>query len=761
MNNFSFVIQADENSALELQLGRFIPTAATSAAASAAAAAASVAAIGSGASPDAGTLTGPEVLPLSRGAGLLQTTLTKVAQWILQTFAGLPKTPIQFGAKGDGATDDTAAFTSLEASYAGKVIDLQGRTYVVAAIPTKNAYHNGVFSVSGGATNQALLGKTFATSRARFHAFGGQLVSLHKSLCNPLEQQTTIAFIGDSITWGLQLAENAISTPRNGTLADQRDNYASESWVNQFKRYIGATYFDNTAPVQSNWSYSSGGQSTATFSRTEQLYTAYQPFTVATSSATNVETKDSGALLGYRHTLGINPTGSTASISFPFTGTAFNLVFTSISAADSADYEVVVNGVSQGTFSSFTTGSTYQQRRTHTFGYVRNKTIQINVKYAAANTSVAHLNFEAIEVIKQCSILNQGVIGTTAYQYNYYNFGQNGFGPTVVTSDLNYVFVQLGTNDRASTMTSYSIANGINSFKKWMNALLANVTPTASVILMNSNPASADSKPTYSFDMQDVRNMVHQLGSDNSLDVIDNYSIFSGLDNSVYTADGLHPNLLGHTMYARNIIGALEASAAGVTAFTQRPTFAGATPWDSANLNFATPPAIGATTPSTGKFTTLQATSTITPSSTAGIVGTATNDNANAGSVGEFISSTVLIGSAVALTNATTANVTSISLTAGDWDVTGNVWTNPAGSTTQSLFAAAISTTSATFPTAPASGGSIQLPYAAATGTAIGGPVGRTRLSLSGTTTVFLVVNVNFAASTNSAFGFIGARRVR
>jgi lysophospholipase L1-like esterase len=461
------------------------------------------------------------------------------------------------GAKGDGLTDDTAAFSTFEASYSGRIVDLCGLTYVVSSIPTKNAYHNGVFAV-GGVTQRAILSKTYSIGRPRFHQFGGQLRALHKSLTNPLEQQTAIAFMGDSITWGLQLAENAISTPRNGTLADQRDNYASESWVNQFKRYIGAMYFDNAAPVLSNWSYSSGGQSTAIFSRTEQLYTAYAPFTVALSSANSVETKDAGALLGYRHTLGINATGSTASISFPFTGTSFNLVFTSISATDSADYEVVVNGVSQGTFSSFTTGSAYQQRRTHTFGYVRNKTIQINVKYAAANTSVAHLNFEGIEIIKQCSILNQGVIGTTAYQYNYYNFGQNGFGPSVVTPDLNYVFVQLGTNDRASTMTSYSIANGINSLKKWMNALLANVAPTASVILMNSNPASADSKPTYAFGMQDVRNMVHQLGSDNSLDVIDNYSIFAGLDNSVYTADGLHPNLLGHTMYARNIIGALE-----------------------------------------------------------------------------------------------------------------------------------------------------------------------------------------------------------
>jgi lysophospholipase L1-like esterase len=329
--------------------------------------------------------------------------------------------------------------------------------------------------------------------------------------------------------------------------------------VNEFKRFVGAQYFGNAAPTLSNWSYSSGGQSSATYARTEQLYTGNGgPITLNIASATNVQTKDAGALLGYRHTLGINPTGSTAEVSFTFTGSAFNLRFTSISAADSADYEVFVNGTSQGVFSSFTTASAYKQSRTHTFGYVRNGTVKIATRYNANNTGVAHLNFEAIEVIKQCTIHNQGVIGTTAYQYQYYNFGANG--PTVATPDMNYVFLQLGTNDRANTMTTYSIANGILSFKSWMNTLLGKITPTASVILMVSNPAANESPASYSFTQQDVRNMVHQLGVDNTMDVIDNYTLFSGMDSTAYTADGLHPNLLGHAMYARNIINAIESA---------------------------------------------------------------------------------------------------------------------------------------------------------------------------------------------------------
>src|SRR4029077_4886616 len=51
------------------------------------------------------------------------------------------------------------------------------------------------------------------------------------------------------------------------------------------------------------------------------------------------------------------------------------------------------------------------------------------------------------------------------------------------------------------------------------------------------------------------------------------------------------------------------------------------------------------------------------------LLGTATNDNATAGNVGEYIESVIPAGAAIAITSATNTNLTSISLTAGDWDV--------------------------------------------------------------------------------------------
>lgn len=147
--------------------------------------------------------------------------------------------------------------------------------------------------------------------------------------------------------------------------------------------------------------------------------------------------------------------------------------------------------------------------------------------------------------------------------------------------------------------------------------------------------------------------------------------------------------------------------------------------------------------------------------STGGIVGTTTNNNTNAGNVGEYIESDVLSGSAVSLTTGAPANLTSISLTAGDWDVGGAVVFVPAGTTTVSALAASTSTTSATFATAPNKGAYFGLTLPFTTGQGQIAPLGNRRYSVSGTTTVFAVVQASFGVSTMTAYGTLWARRRR
>lgn len=148
----------------------------------------------------------------------------------------------------------------------------------------------------------------------------------------------------------------------------------------------------------------------------------------------------------------------------------------------------------------------------------------------------------------------------------------------------------------------------------------------------------------------------------------------------------------------------------------------------------------------------------ITSTTSFAMVGTSTNNSAAAGGIGEFVSSYVASGSAVSLATATTTNCTSISLTAGDWDVEGNV--NFTGSTaTVTAGTAGISTTSATLPTdgSEVTSGAMTTALSSVDGITLP----RKRISIASTTTVYLVMQKTFSAGTEAGYGGITARRAR
>jgi len=142
------------------------------------------------------------------------------------------------------------------------------------------------------------------------------------------------------------------------------------------------------------------------------------------------------------------------------------------------------------------------------------------------------------------------------------------------------------------------------------------------------------------------------------------------------------------------------------------------------------------------------------------IPGTATNDNAAAGNVGEFIFSTVAGGSAVPLTTATGANMTSVSLTAGDWDCQANVVRSFGATTSITTASSGISTTSATL--GSAANATTQYVTAAFVPNAqMSWLTPIVRESLAAPTTIFAVALDNFTVSTDSVFGTLRCRRVR
>jgi hypothetical protein len=142
---------------------------------------------------------------------------------------------------------------------------------------------------------------------------------------------------------------------------------------------------------------------------------------------------------------------------------------------------------------------------------------------------------------------------------------------------------------------------------------------------------------------------------------------------------------------------------------------------------------------------------------TGGIVGTTTNDNAGAGKVGEYVSSTVAYVSRVTITTDTSANLTSISLSAGDWDVTGVVQYEITGGGSTTYRIASISQTSATD-----SANAWELAQCSITSSSYESVVVPVvRVSLSSTTTIYCVAKATFASGTCKVYGGLRARRVR
>lgn len=141
--------------------------------------------------------------------------------------------------------------------------------------------------------------------------------------------------------------------------------------------------------------------------------------------------------------------------------------------------------------------------------------------------------------------------------------------------------------------------------------------------------------------------------------------------------------------------------------------------------------------------------------------GSSTNDNAAAGYYGEYTESSIAVGSAVSLSTGASKTVTSISLTAGDWEVCGDLALTQGGSTVLTVWAGGISLVTNTLPTPPNGGAYFNSYFPSTAGLNPANPVGCMRQSLSGTTTVYLVTQATFSTSTAAVYGDIWARRTR
>jgi hypothetical protein len=148
--------------------------------------------------------------------------------------------------------------------------------------------------------------------------------------------------------------------------------------------------------------------------------------------------------------------------------------------------------------------------------------------------------------------------------------------------------------------------------------------------------------------------------------------------------------------------------------------------------------------------------------SSAQIQGTTSVGNAASGFLGEFISSNPSSGVAVGSSGAF-VTITSISLTAGDWDVEGTVSLVTGATTAGTVFSGGISL-NATSEDTQASGGVFDSFNTLVASSIYLSPTGKRRINIASTTTIFLVGAATYSVAGGATWGtnsFINARRVR
>jgi hypothetical protein len=138
--------------------------------------------------------------------------------------------------------------------------------------------------------------------------------------------------------------------------------------------------------------------------------------------------------------------------------------------------------------------------------------------------------------------------------------------------------------------------------------------------------------------------------------------------------------------------------------------------------------------------------------------GEPSNGSAAAGEIGEFSSSAVTTGT---LTTSTPTNVTSITLAAGDWDITAGY--NASGGTNPSVTDIWVSINTVTATNVNTAGQSFRVRGMTLTDPVAAGTLGPLRVSLAGSATYYLNCQVAYSGSgaTFTVSGIIRARRVR
>lgn len=382
---------------------------------------------------------------------------------------------------------------------------------------------------------------------------------LIKIFNDPLCQYVSIKIIGDSVSWGQLVTGMASIEPRNGTLTDTRNNSTSNSWVNLLHRYVGGsilnshyTYTESLTPG------AQGGVNIFSYKKEINLLPKISDvnFNVVNNSAATLKSEWVESYYADAYSQGflsftVQYSTDEGRIDFKFTGNNFKLRYAQIS--DGARYELFVNNVSQGIFSTQvgdmgnSSSSGVGFIKNHAFAYIKDGDISIRV--IAGDIARVLFRIENIVIPREIKITNQGINGTTAAKYLT-------FIDDVLETGDSMALIMLGINDRYAEIGA---VNSINAYENAIIGLINKCIDNGTIPILMCPTAVVTEDINDGFTIGDVRNSLKKIADLYNLIFIDHYKdTYDQLNVIPYIlADGTHPSDEGSKDYFKRIKAAI------------------------------------------------------------------------------------------------------------------------------------------------------------------------------------------------------------
>ena len=405
-------------------------------------------------------------------------------------------------------------------------------------------------------TTTLIAAKEYANQLSK-NPIKNNIEQLYDDLHNPL-MSVRIKLVGDSITWGFKASGESVADPRAGKITDPRnttDASISPSWANLLSRYLMTAFSDGAITHAGNGLAYADSANTITISKNANLFSYYssrldKTYTSAQAVAQVGMSTTSETGEYFDLTSLANTDDKPTELSFYTNADTFTIIYAELALSNASDYkvEILINDVSHEIFSPYAATNAFNKRKVVIGQAGKHKITIRNI----TTGFYGHFRMQGVELNRTLSVTNDGIIGSTTKSWlSTVKLSDS------IDADDDYVFVQLGTNDRVAS-ANITLSDTAKNLRTIVSNISTITSDNAKVIIMSANAVTQTETNTsvFRFNMRNLNNCIKNVASDLGLPFISNYeqTLQAKIVGTIFLADGLHPNDTGYHMIFDSIL---------------------------------------------------------------------------------------------------------------------------------------------------------------------------------------------------------------